>query len=74
MKIDKKMIDAVLKLNDDALWKTIQLVGKKYGAEKIVGMEKPSDMTKIRNTLRSLTDEDISSAEAMLKRGKQNGK
>lgn len=73
MKIDKKMIDMVLKLNDDQLWKTIQLIGAKSGFSKIKEMEKPKDMTKIRNTLSALTDDDISRVTELIKRGKDNG-
>ena len=54
MKINKKMIDAVLKLNDEQLWNAIQAVAKKTGSDTISTMEKPNDMSKIRNTLSSL--------------------
>ena len=73
MKIDKKMIDMVLKLNDDQLWKTVQLVGAKSGFNGIKDMEKPKDMSKIRSTLSSLTDEDIARVTDLIKKGKSNG-
>ncbi|MBQ7907486.1 MAG: hypothetical protein IJ309_05870 [Clostridia bacterium] len=71
MKIDKKTIDAVLKMNDDQLWKTIQLVAKKSGNEQFASLERPSDMTKIRQTLSSLSEDDINKAVEAYKRGKQ---
>lgn len=73
MKIDKKKIDMILKLNDDQLWKTMQLIGAKSGFEKIKSFEKPKDMSKIRNTLSSLTNEDISRISELIKKDKGNG-
>ncbi len=72
MKIDKKTIDMVLKMNDDQLWKAIQLVAKKSGVESFSSMQRPSDMTKIRQTLASLSDEQIQNALEMMKKGKGN--
>ena len=74
MKIDKSTIDKVLKMNDDQLWKTILYVAKKSGQESFVGLEKPSDMTKIRQALSMLSDEDIDKAVSMMKKGGKNGK
>ena len=74
MKIDKSTIDKVLKMNDDQLWKTILYVAKKSGQESFVGLEKPSDMTKIRQALSVLSDEDIEKAVSMMKKGGKNGK
>ena len=73
MKIDKKMIDMVLKMNDEQLWKTMQMIGAKSGFEKIKTLEKPKDMTKIRSTLSALTNEDISRISELIKKGKGNG-
>lgn len=73
MKIDKKMIDRVLSLNDEQLWKTIQLVASKSGLNTVKNLEKPKDMTKIRNTLSSLSNEDIARVTEILKKGKGNG-
>ena len=72
MKIDKNTIDMVLKMNDDQLWKTIQLVAKKSGNHQFSSLEKPKDMTKIRQTLASLTEDDINKAIESMKRGKGN--
>ncbi|MBR2444875.1 MAG: hypothetical protein IKB27_05695 [Clostridia bacterium] len=71
MKIDKKTIDAVLKMNDDQLWKTIQLVARKSGSTGFASMEKPKDMTKIRQTLASLSEDDINKAIDEFNRGKK---
>lgn len=72
MKIDKKMIDMVLKMNDEQLWKTIQIVASKSGVSSVKDMEKPSDMSKIRSTLASLTEQDLEKAVSLLKKGKSN--
>ena len=72
MKIDKKMIDMLLKMNDEQLWKTIQLIGSKSGVEKLRNMEKPKDMSKLRSTLSQLTNEDIAKAVEAMKRSKSD--
>ena len=74
MKIDKKTIDSVLKMNDDQLWRVIQYVAKKSGQGDISSMEKPSDMSKIRETLSSLTDSEIESAIKAMKEKKNERK
>ena len=68
MKIDKKMIDKVLKLNDEQLWGAIQLFARKSDVETLKSMEKPNDMSKIRSALSSLNDEDIDKIAEMLKK------
>ena len=72
MKIDKNTIDRVLKMDDDQLWKTIQYVAKRSGQKELCSLERPEDMTKIRNTLAMLSEEDIQKAINMMKRGKGN--
>lgn len=72
MKIDKGTIDRVLKMDDDQLWKTIQYVAKRSGQESFYNMERPKDMTKIRQTLSLLSEEDIQRAVNMMKRGNKN--
>lgn len=72
MKIDKGTIDKVLKMNDDQLWKTIQYVAKRSGQKELCNLERPSDMTKIRNTLSMLSEEDIQKAINMMKKGKRD--
>ena len=68
MKIDKNTIDMVLKMNDEDLWKAIQLVAKRSGQEEFYKMEKPKDMSKIRETLSVLSEDDIQKAIDMMKR------
>ncbi|MBO5312574.1 MAG: hypothetical protein J6B29_01275 [Clostridia bacterium] len=68
MKIDKKMIDMVLKMNDDQLWKTIQLVASRSGFD-LKHTERPKDMSKIRATLSGLSDEDINRVSEIFKKG-----
>ena len=69
MKIDKKAVDKILKLNDDGLWSVIQMIITKSGVSSLKGIERPKDMTKIRSTLSKLTDEDIERAIQILKKG-----
>ena len=72
MKIDKKTIDMILKMDDEQLWKVIQHVAKKSGQDKFANFEKPQDMSKIRATLSSLTDEQINLAlDNFKERGKK---
>lgn len=73
MKIDKKMLDQILTMNDDQLWKTIQLVASKSGLNSAKNLERPKDMSKIRNTLSEINDEDISRISELIKKGKNNG-
>lgn len=73
MKLDKKMIDFVLKMNDEQLWKTIQTVASKSGISAVKNMEKPKDMSKIRSVLSGLTNEDITRVTEIIKRGNENG-
>ena len=74
MKIDKKTIDSVLKMNDDQLWRVIQYVAKKSGQSDISSIERPNDMSKIRETLSSLTDSEIESAIKAMKEKKNERK
>lgn len=74
MKIDKSTIDKVLKMNDEQLWRAIQYVAKKSGSEELSKMQKPSDMSKIRTTLSSLTEDEIESAVKMMKERKNERK
>ncbi|MBO5212123.1 MAG: hypothetical protein J6B60_01130 [Clostridia bacterium] len=74
MKIDRKSINFLLKLNDDNLWKTLQLAASKSGASDMQRLEKPTDMTKIRDTLSSLSDEDIDKINELLKSRKDSKK
>lgn len=73
MKIDKKTIDRVLTLNDDQLWKIIETVASKSGISKDKALERPKDMTKIRNTLSGLSEEEITRITELFKKGKIDG-
>lgn len=72
MQLDKRMIDMILKLNDEQLWKTIQLVASKSGMD-IKSIQMPKDMSKLRGALSGLNEEDIKRANVLLKKGKKNG-
>lgn len=74
MKIDKGTIDKVLMMNDDQLWKAIQYVAKKSGHNNLLDSKRPEDMSKIRQTLSSLSNEDIERAINSLRKGDSNGK
>ena len=72
MKIDKNTIERVLNMNDEQLWKTIQYVAKKSGQQEFSNMDRPTDMSKVRQALSMLSEEDIQKAVDMMKRGKKN--
>lgn len=72
MKIDKSTIERVLNMNDEQLWKTIQYVAQKSGQKEFSTMEKPNDMTKVRQALSMLSEDDIQKAVNMMKRGNKN--
>lgn len=74
MKIDKSTIDKVLKMNDDQLWRVIQYVAKKSGQGELAAAQRPSDMSKIRTTLTSLTDSEIENAIKLMKEKKNERK
>ncbi|MBQ8392494.1 MAG: hypothetical protein IJX51_01865 [Clostridia bacterium] len=67
MKIDEKTINMILKFNDDRLWQTIQYAVAKSGSDVLKDMKRPSDMSKIRSTLSSLTNDDIARVTEILK-------
>lgn len=71
MKIDKKNVDKILTLNDDQLWKIIQAVASRSGIDK--SLERPKDMTKIRTTLSSLSEDDVTRITELFKKGKIDG-
>ena len=71
MKIDKKTVDKILTLNDDQLWKIIQAVASRSGIDK--SLERPKDMSKIRSTLSSLSEDDVTRITELFKKGKLDG-
>ena len=70
MKIDKRVIDKLLKLNDDQLWSIIQATAARSGIEK--KLNKPNDMTKVRKTLTTIDEADLDKVTDLLKRGLEN--
>ena len=74
MKIDKKTIDNILKLDDDQLWSVIQILLKRSGYDNLKGIQRPKDMSAIRKALSNLSESDIERAMELLKRGNNNGK
>ncbi len=71
MKIDEKTINMILKFNDDRLWQTLQYAASKSGTDALKNMKRPSDMSKIRSALSSITNEDIIRAMEILKGGQK---
>lgn len=74
MKIDKKTIDNLLKLNDDQLWGVMKFMLSRSGYDNLKGIERPKDMSALRSTLSSMNEQDLSRAMELLKKGKGNGK
>lgn len=73
MKIDKAALDRLLKQNDDQLWKTIQMIGS-AGGVNLSGVKRPSDLSKLRVALSSMTDVDIKRASEIIESYKKSGK
>lgn len=65
MKIDKKMIDMLLGMNDSQLWQMIMLVAGQSGLNAS-GIKKPQNMDSLRAALSSLTETDISRASEII--------
>ena len=70
MKIDEKTINTVLKMSDDRLWQTIQFALSRSGSDMLKGIKRPEDMSKIRNALSSLTNQDLERVTEILKETK----
>ncbi len=66
MKIDEKTINMILKFNDDKLWSTIQYAVSRSGNDFLKNVERPRDMSKLRSTLSSLTNDDIKRVTELL--------
>ena len=67
MKIDKRTIDSICRMNDDKLWGAVRLFASSSGVNLPSGRPSPDEMQKLRRTLSSLTDSDISRAFEILK-------
>ena len=76
MKLDKTMVDALLALNDDALWARIVMLGESKGFSLPKATPSPTDMTKLRALLSHPEKLDMVDAFRLLrdlKRGGRNG-
>lgn len=73
MKIDKATVDKLLGQSDDQLWKTVQMIAA-AGGVNLTGVKRPSDLSKLRSALSSMTDGDIKRATEILESYKKNGK
>lgn len=73
MKIDKAMVDKLLKQNDDQLWRTVQMIAS-GGGINLSGVRRPADLSKLRSALSSMTDGDIKRATEIIDSYKRNGK
>ncbi len=67
MKIDKKTIDTICRMSDDKLWGAVRLFASSSGIKLPRTQLSPSEMQKLRRTLSSLSDSDISRAAEILK-------
>ncbi len=72
MKIDKNTINMVLKMSDDRLWSTIKYAISRSGTDALRDIKRPEDMSKLREILASLTDDDIARVTDLL--GGRGGK
>lgn len=60
MKIDKKTIESLCRMSDDKLWGALRLFASSAGVNISQRRMNPGEMQKLRRTLMSLTDNDIS--------------
>ena len=66
MKIDKKTLDMLSALPDDSLWKMICAIGAQSGIDLSSVKVQPEDISKLRSTMNTLTDSDVSRALQIL--------
>lgn len=73
MKIDKKTVDMLLKMNDDQLWQTIRMIAAGSGTAVDVPAKKPENlnMAGIRNMLSGMTEQDIARAMEIIEQYKK---
>ena len=62
MKIDKKTIDLLLRLDDDRLWQALCAVAASTGIRGITDMPRPKELTGLRTALSTLSESDLSRA------------
>ena len=66
MKIDKKTLDMLSALPDDSHWKMICAIGAQSGIDLSSVQVRPEDISKLRSTMNTLTDSDVSRALQIL--------
>lgn len=59
MKIDKNLISTLLTLDDDKLWKTINLLIFTMTGKSGASVEKPENLNGLRAVMESVTDAEI---------------
>ena len=69
MKIDKNTINMLLKMSDERLWSTLRFALSRSGNDFIKDLKRPDDISKLREVLSRLTDEDIERVSELLSKG-----
>ena len=76
MKIDQEKLDAVVKLSDEELWKTIREVAASHGIKLPEGVPPHGELEKVRGALSHGASPNIAEAIRVVnnyRRGKKNG-
>ena len=73
MKLDKKAIDKLLSLNDDQLWSVVKATAARSGMDKLKELERPADMSRLRESIRGLDEKALDKITELLKGGRRNG-
>ncbi|MBO5374794.1 MAG: hypothetical protein J6A54_05045 [Clostridia bacterium] len=71
MKIDKNTINMLLKMSDDRLWSTLKFAMSRSGNDIMKDLKQPEDLSKLREVLAGLTDDDIDRVSELLEKGKK---
>ncbi len=69
MKIDKNTINMLLKMSDERLWSTLKFALSRSGNDFVKDLKRPEDISKLREVLSRLTDEDIERVSELLSKG-----
>ncbi|MBQ8738406.1 MAG: hypothetical protein IJZ04_02790 [Clostridia bacterium] len=69
MKIDKNTINMLLKMSDERLWSTLRFALSRSGNDFVKDLKRPDDISKLREVLSRLTDEDIERVSELLSKG-----
>lgn len=69
MKIDKNTINMLLRMSDDRLWSTLKFALSRSGNDFVKDIQRPEDMSKLREVLAKLTDADIDRVTELLSKG-----